>query len=507
MIEPKDPAPNGYFKNWTSIAGVALMASAFIGSVFFFAQEVILGQSPYGGIVYLAATAAIVVGFLLVPIGMLRQRRRRLAGHDRSHALSRFSLDLSKPEHRYFVLSFLGGALLILILVGVGSYKTFHATESVGFCGQLCHEVMEPEWVRYNDSPHARVKCAECHIGEGVDWFVKSKLSGLRQVWAVTVGNFSRPIPTPIHNLRPARETCEQCHWRQKFTGYKEIVRSYYLSDEENTLHQLRMLIKIGGEKTALLKGSGIHYHMLIENKVEYIATDDRNQEIAWLRVSSGDGSVTEYNNQDNLLSPEDRANLEVQTMDCMDCHNRPAHQFPTAMHSVNEALEEGTISLALPTIKLQAVQAIDASYASGEAAQTGIASQLRNFYRREYPEVYEGKNADLERSIAKIQEVYRTTVFPEMKAKWSAYPDNIGHRDSPGCFRCHNDAMESTAGAVIFSDCSRCHLVLAQGDDIDRVDINIDEGLPFIHPADDEEIVEYTECSECHTGGAGTYE
>jgi hypothetical protein len=267
------------------------------------------------------------------------------------------------------------------------------------------------------------------------------------------------------------------------------------------------MLVKIGGEKTAFLKGSGIHYHMLIANKVEYIATDEKRQEIAWLRVSRGDGSVTEYNNQDNLLSPEERASLEVRTMDCMDCHNRPAHQFPTAMHSVNEALEEGTISLALPTIKLQAVQAIDASYESGEEARTSIASQLRNFYRREYPDVYERKNADLERSVAKIQEIYRTTVFPEMKAKWSAYPNNIGHRDSPGCFRCHNDAMESTTGNVIFSDCSRCHLILAQGDDISQVNINIEEGLPFIHPADGEEISEYTECVDCHTGGAETYE
>jgi nitrate/TMAO reductase-like tetraheme cytochrome c subunit len=507
MTEPKNPAQNGYFRNWISFAGIAVMASAFFGGASLFVQELILGQSPYAGILYVAATTAIVIGFILVPIGMLRQRRRRLAGHERSHAFSRFNLDLSKPEHRYVVLSFLVSSLLVLILVGIGSYKSFHATESVEFCGQLCHEVMNPEWVRYNDSPHARVKCAECHIGEGADWFVKSKLSGLRQVWAVTTGNFSRPIPTPIHDLRPARETCEECHWRRKFIGYKEIVRSYYLSDEENTRHQLRMLVKIGGEKTAFLKGSGIHYHMLIANKVEYIATDEKRQEIAWLRVSRGDGSVTEYNNQDNLLSPEERASLEVRTMDCMDCHNRPAHQFPTAMHSVNEALEEGTISLALPTIKLQAVQAIDASYESGEEARTSIASQLRNFYRREYPDVYERKNADLERSVAKIQEIYRTTVFPEMKAKWSAYPNNIGHRDSPGCFRCHNDVMESTTGNIIFSDCSRCHLILAQGDDISQVNINIEEGLPFIHPADGEEISEYTECVDCHTGGAETYE
>jgi nitrate/TMAO reductase-like tetraheme cytochrome c subunit len=484
------------------------MISAFLGGVFFFLQETVFGESnPYAGILYLSATMVVVIGFFLIPGGMLWERHRQRTGHERSHAFSHFSLDLSKPEHRYGALLFLASGALVLVLVGIGSYQSFHATESVEFCGQLCHEVMEPEWVRYNDSPHARVSCAECHIGAGADWFVKSKLSGLRQIWAVAVDSFSRPIPTPIHDLRPARETCEECHWRRKFTGYKELVRSYYLSDEENTLHQMRMLVKIGGEKTTFLKGSGIHYHMLIANKVEYIATDEKRQEIAWVRVSRGDGSVTEFNNQDNLLSEEQREQNGVRIMDCMDCHNRPAHQFPTAMHSVNQALEEGSISLALPTIKLQAVQAIDSTYESGEAADVGIANRLRDFYRNEYPEVFEQKNADVVRSIKKVQEIYRTTVFPTMKAKWSAYPNNIGHRDSPGCFRCHNDVMESASGDTIFTDCNGCHLILAQGQSIDRVNVNIEEGLPFVHPEDDEEISEYTECVDCHTGGAETYE
>jgi hypothetical protein len=267
------------------------------------------------------------------------------------------------------------------------------------------------------------------------------------------------------------------------------------------------MLVKIGGEKTTFLKGSGIHYHMLIANKVEYIATDDKRKDIAWVRVSRGDGSVTEYNNQDNLVSEEERAKYEMRVMDCMDCHNRPAHQFPTAMHSVNEALEEGSISLELPSVKLKAVQAIDANYESDEAAQVGIANFLRDFYRNEYPEVFERKNSEVVRSIKKVQEIYRTSVFPGMKAKWSAYPNNIGHRDSPGCFRCHNDVMESKSGDTIFTDCNGCHLILAQGQSINQVNVNIEEGLPFVHPEDDDEIEEYTECVDCHDGGAAVYE
>jgi hypothetical protein len=176
-------------------------------------------------------------------------------------------------------------------------------------------------------------------------------------------------------------------------------------------------------------------------------------------------------------------------------------------MHSVNEALAEGSISRALPTIKLQAVQAIDTDYDSDEAASIGIANTLRAFYQNEYPKLFEEKNADVVRSIKQVQAIYANTVFPVMKAKWSAYPDNIGHRDSPGCFRCHNDVMESPTGEVIFTDCNRCHLILAQGETIDQVNVNIDEGLLFEHPEDGEEINEYTECTECHTGGAEVYE
>jgi hypothetical protein len=176
-------------------------------------------------------------------------------------------------------------------------------------------------------------------------------------------------------------------------------------------------------------------------------------------------------------------------------------------MQSVNEALAEDAIALTLPEIKVQAVTAIDAGYESSSQAAEGIANHLHGFYKREYPEVFERRNADLVRSIGKVQEIYRTTVFPEMKASWRAYPSNIGHRDSPGCFRCHNDRMVSHTGETIFTDCTRCHLILAQGETTNNVNVNIDTGLPFVHPEDDDEIEEYTDCTECHTGGVDVYE
>jgi nitrate/TMAO reductase-like tetraheme cytochrome c subunit len=505
--DSNDPTENGYFRNWLSIAGACLMLASLFGGLLFAAMELLSGAAAaYAGLLYVVCTGLIVVGFLLIPAGALLERRRRKSGRH-SRPLTEFRFDLRDREHRRGALAVIAGAVLVLTLFPVGAYKSFHATESIEFCGQLCHEVMEPEWVRYHDSSHARVACVECHIGAGADWFVRSKLSGLRQIWAVTVDSFPRPIPTPIRDLRPARETCEECHWRRKFIGYKEISRAYFLSDEENTLHQLRMLVKIGGEKTTFMRGSGIHYHMLIASEIEYIATDDRRQEIAWVRVARGDGSVTEFERLDEPLTHEEKSTLEVRTMDCIDCHNRPSHQFPAPMELVNDALGEGSISRELPSIKVQAVQALDDGYETSEAAMIGIANSMRDFYRSDYPEVFAKKSDALTTSIKKVQSIYRETIFPEMKANWSVYPDNIGHRDSPGCFRCHNDELESADGQTIFTTCNKCHLILAQGESIEQVNVDLETGLPFIHPEDYETIEEYTECTDCHTGGAAVYE
>jgi nitrate/TMAO reductase-like tetraheme cytochrome c subunit len=467
LADPEDPVGTGYYRNWISFSGLGLLLVGFFAGLFVFSFELLSGQAaPYLGLLYVLFIGLIVGGFMLIPAGMVLERRHRKAGMH-AGALSEFRFDLKVAEHRYVALSLLVTGALVFVLTGVGSYKSFQATESAAFCGQLCHEVMNPEWIRYNESPHARVKCAECHIGAGADWFVKSKLSGLRQIWAVTVDSFSRPIPTPIHDLRPARETCEECHWRRKFIGYKELVRSYFLGDEENTLHQLRMLVKIGGEQTTFLKGSGIHYHMLIASKVEYMATDASREEIAWVRVTRGDGSVTEYENQEVDLDEEEKAGLEVRIMDCMDCHNRPAHQFPTPMASINRAIEDGSIAQDLPFIKMRAVQALAATYGTPDEAVVGIANELREYYRDEYP----------------------------------------GHRDSPGCFRCHTEDMRAEDGETIFTTCNKCHLILAQGETIDQVHVNIDEGLPFVHPEDLDTIEEFTLCSDCHTGGGDVYE
>lgn len=493
------------YPNRLTLVGVGLVAVAFFSGLFLFLLELTSAKaSPYVGLNYIPVSLVLVVGFFCIPIGIWLERRRQR--RHRGAEPAELRVDFTSPRHFYATLSLLAGAFIVVLLVGIGSYRSYHASESAAFCGEVCHEVMHPEWITYNRSAHARVSCAECHIGSGAGWYVRSKLSGLRQVWATAWNTYPRPIPTPIHDLRPARETCEECHWRRKFIGYKENARSYFLSDEDSEPYRLRMLIKIGGEKTRLLKGSGIHYHMLIAASVEYISLDEERQEIAWVRVKRADGSVTEYENSDYPL-PEDRSGLVKRTMDCMDCHNRPAHQFPSPARSVNDALEDGRLSRDLPYVKVQAVNALSAEYDSTTGAMAGIANAMRGFYREEHPEFVNGESAILRTSIQEVQEIYRNTIFPEMKADWSAHPDNIGHFESPGCFRCHTDTMESEDGETIFTTCSTCHVILAQGQAIGNVDVNLDEGLPFVHPDDFEEMDEFENCADCHTGGSDVYE
>jgi nitrate/TMAO reductase-like tetraheme cytochrome c subunit len=506
MEQSNQPSVGGYFRNWLSLGGIAVVGiSLFCGVVFGVMQSLSDQALPYVGILYVLCTVALVAGFLLIPLGALIERSRRKAGR-RSPLLSGFRFDLENRQHRITALLLLSGAALVLLLVPVGAYKSFQATESRQFCGELCHKVMQPEWVRYNYSPHARVRCVECHIGPGAGWFVRSKLSGLRQVWAVATNSYPRPIPTPIRDLRPARETCEECHWRRQFVGYKEVARSYYLSGKDNPVQNLRMLIKIGGERTTLLRGFGIHYHMLIARQVEYIATDQHRQDIRWVRVTRQDGSVKVFSSG-QPLTDEERSTLEKRTMDCMDCHNRPSHQFPAPEHRVDTALAAGTLSLELPSIKVQAVSALDGGYPTMSAAMTGIESSMRGFYEENYPEVAKKNSAALKSSIEGLKGIYRKTIFPYMKSDWAVYPDDIGHLDSPGCFRCHNDEMRSAQGDRVATACDTCHVILAQGQDIQKFDVDLEHGLAFVHPEDFETIEEYTACPDCHTGGADLYE
>ncbi len=481
------------------VFSLGLFAFFFLLIFEFFSRE----PSAYGSLVTFIAVPAVMLGGLsLVPVGwLLARRRERRTGQE---WIPRFPiLDLNDPHQRTFVGAILVGGVFLLFLSAFGSYQAFEATESVAFCGTLCHTVMEPEHTAYLQSPHARVRCVDCHVGEGAEWYVKSKMSGLYQVYSVLFDKYPRPIEVPIANLRPAQETCEQCHWPEKFFEAQERRQKHFLSDDENTPWEIDLLIKTGGGGVGSGQAGGIHWHMNVQNKIEYIATDRKRQEIPWVRVTDRrSGQVTEYESTQKPLSSEERAKAEIRVMDCMDCHNRPTHIYRAPANSINVALSMGRLDRTLPALKRRGMELLTEDYEDTDSAVTAIDAGLHEFYEEEYPEIARTRKTQIDQAVETLQQIYRSNFFPAMKVRWDAYPDNIGHMMFPGCFRCHDDEHESKDGKVVSKDCTLCHSIEAQGPP-DQLKFASDrKGLEFEHPVDIGTDWKDSPCNDCHTGG-----
>ena len=480
-------ARKSLLRNWFSLAGMLIG----VGSLFSFLLLFILDwaahmANPYIGILtYLVAPGFLILGLVLTVAGALWHRHRlRTEG-----PLPAFQIDLARPRDRRVLGIFIAGSVGFLFISAVGSYKTYQFTESVQFCGQACHTVMKPELTTYLHGPHARVACAECHIGPGATWFVRSKLSGTYQVYATLFHKYPRPIPTPIKNLRPAQETCNQCHWPREFVGDLDRTYNYFLGDQTNTSFSVRLLLKVGGGDPSHGPVGGIHWHMSISNRVEYIATDEARQKIPWVRLTNPDGVVTVFR---DAAFTNDIARYEIRQMDCMDCHNRPAHRYSSPDDAVNLAIALGHLDRRLSYIKSNAVFALTRPYRSETEARDGIATFLDNRY---------SNDPRIRQAIPVVQKIYADNFFPEMKANWSVYPDNIGHRNWPGCFRCHDGKHKSEDARRVIKadDCNACHIILAQGTGAELLQLSAG-GQKFKHPEDLYDPA--FQCTDCHTGG-----
>lgn len=468
------------------MSGLTIMVASVFSFVLLFVLDSFSHFSnPYIGILtYLIAPGFLVIGFLLFAIGAILWRRKiaRAAG------AVPIRIDFSRPKDRRLLFGFISGSVGFLLVTAVGSYHSYHYTESVQFCGQACHGVMKPEFVSYQHSPHARVACAECHIGKGAGWYVRSKLSGSYQVYATMAKKYPTPIPTPVKNLRPAQETCEECHWPKKFVGNVERTFNYFLTDKDNTPFSIRMLVKVGGGDSTHGPVGGIHWHMNVGNKIEYIAVDDARQKIPWVRMTDPQGVVREFR---DTTYTNDLKQFAVRRMDCMDCHNRPAHRYETPENAVNLALALGKIDRSLPYIKTNAIDVLVKPYKSEGEALQNIATTLVSRYK-DAPNV--------RTAIDAVQQIYQDNFFPEMKANWRAYPDNIGHKDWLGCFRCHDGKHVTTDRTLSIKskDCDACHTILSQGSGKELEQLSF--GQKFKHP--EEEYDPAYMCSDCHTGG-----
>lgn len=484
---PPPARRSSVFRNWISLTGLVVV----IGSLFSFFLLLILDAlahfgNPYVGILtYLVAPGFLVIGLVLAALGAFLRHRQVIKT---SGPLPPLRIDLTLPRDRKRLGFFLAGSVLFLLISALGSYQTYHFTESVNFCGQACHGVMKPEYVTYLHSPHARVSCAECHIGKGASWYVRSKLSGTYQVYATMADKYPRPIPTPVKNLRPAQETCEECHWPQKFVGNLEHTFYSFLSDETNTPFTVRMLLNVGGGDATHGPVGGIHWHMNVGNKIEYIASDEARQKIPFVRVTElAQGVVTEFHSP-KFTNAVDEASLRQ--MDCMDCHNRPAHRYQSPNSAVSLAMALGKIDRSLPFVKSNALYVLTQSYTNETQALQRIATNLSQYYPND---------PRIRPTIGAVQQIYTNNFFPEMKASWKTYPDNIGHKDWPGCFRCHDGLHKTPDGkrSIKANDCKACHTILAQGSGAELEQLT-PSGQKFKHPGDEVDGA----CNDCHTGG-----
>ena len=495
----KQKFPSSFY-NSVTLTGAAISAISF-GLILFlivleaFSRE----QKPYMGIIaFVILPTFLLLGIALIVIGIIREHKKRKSGHP---AISKLPvIDLNEHKNRTAFTMFSIGTILLLLFSAFGSYKAYEYTDSDQFCGTVCHKVMNPEYTAYQHSPHARVGCVKCHIGPGADWFVRSKLSGTYQVYSVLFNKYPKPIPTPIENLRPARETCEQCHWPKVFYGEKELANTYYLSDSSNTRMKLTMLIKIGGGNEETGVTSGIHWHMNIANEITYLPADSTRQVIPWVKAKSKDGKVTIYKDTDFDFTKELLKKGPYRKMDCIDCHNRPAHVFHPPATSVNHVMATDWIDPTLPFIKKLSVEALEKHYTTKEIALDSIKTVIDEFYQNNYPDVASKKKTEIKAAVEQVQKIYARNYFPSMNVSWKKFPVNIGHLYSPGCFRCHDGKHVSADGKVITKDCNACHVIISEQLQNNPPKVNL-AGVSYKHPVDIDGAWKDMLCSDCHSG------
>ena len=487
-----------------ALGGALMVAGIFVFIILIGLDYLSDAENPYRSLV--AFIGAPVIGILGLGLFLIAIRVQVYSAKRRGEQV-RWRLTIIPSSARYMrnLWLFLGlFAVLVVVFIYAG-FRGYEATESVAFCGETCHTVMGPQIETYDDSAHARVPCVECHIGPGTSFWVQSKIDGIRQVMAVAMDSYDRPIHTPVVSLRPAPETCEECHWPEQFYGQKLQTKQYYRTDEANTPWTVSLLVNIGGGNPQTGRAEGIHWHMVTDAVVEYIPVDEKRQDIPWFRVTKPDGSVEVFADPSATYPDPDDPETELRTMDCVDCHNRPSHTFEPPAVAVNLALSKGEISVDLPFIRAVGVDLLNAEYATLDEALTAIPTGLRDFYAGQYPNEAATMQAEIEEAIVELVGIYEGNFFPEMNTDYRARENNLSHFVNDGCYRCHGGDQVNEVGEPLPADCSSCHEIVAQGSSADVSDLESDiAGIDFIHPLDIGNVWETVKCTQCHTRESG---
>ncbi len=486
------------YHNYISLAGIVIAIASLISIIFLFVLEMTSSSDqPYLGIlIYIMLPGVMIFGIFIILVGILWERRRRRKLTPEQIAAYPI-LDLNGPRRRRMFMTFLVCSFIFLFISAFGSYRAFEFSESVEFCGQLCHTVMKPEFTAYKAAPHAQIRCVECHVGSGAESYVRAKFGGVRQLYRLATGTYSTPIKTPVDTMRAANETCGKCHWSEKFYGEQLRVFNHYAFDEKNSLNQTRLLVKVGGGNPKTGQASGIHWHMNLGNEVTFISTDERRQDISWVRMKDADGKIVDYTKKDVTVSDEEIEKSPKRKMDCIDCHNRPTHIYLSPNKAVDNALDAKKLDISLPFVKMKSVEVLSQTYTTTDEALSAIATNFDGFYKTTYPEIYVSKKKVIDNAVIELQRIYQTYFFPEMKTDWSSQINNIGHFNAQGCFRCHDGQHFSREGQVIRNDCTICHTTLDQtfaGKTTPSVD------GAFKHPVNLGDKNTY-QCAVCHKG------
>ncbi len=452
-----DTSESDLLRHPLSLAGAALATvCGSLVAVFFVASMAGYEGNPYQGmVVFVVGPSLMVVGLLLVPLGAWRERRRlvRLAASGGVESPLPV-VDLNSPRTRKLGLAFLALTTVNLLLLAAASYKGLEVMDSSAFCGS-CHSVMDPEASAHARSPHARVRCVECHIGPGAGWFVKSKLSGSWQLVSVMFHLYPRPIPTPVHALRPARDTCEQCHWPTKFVGDRLQVITHHADDAPSTPLKTVLLVHVGGAQG--VSSRGIHWHVDQGVRLRYQA-DERRENISAVELTTSDGPPQRWE-----VAGAAAAGGTWREMDCIDCHNRPTHVYRTPEDEVDAALLHGRLDPRLPFLRREAVKALRVEYPGQAAALAGLRDSLRSFYAGQPLPAGVASAALLDAAATELAAIWGRNVWPQMKIAWGTYPTFLGHEQAPGCLRCHDGDHATREGKAISGDCDLCHTILAQ--------------------------------------------
>ncbi len=487
-----------YIYNPITIFGAGLSLLSFGLILFLTVLDTLSPETtPYLGIItFIILPVFLFIGIIFIVIGLLRERRRLEKGIVRKHRF--LVIDFNDPKQRRLVITVSISTILFLFFSAFGSFKAYEYSETDEFCGEICHEVMQPEYTTYLSSPHSRVGCVNCHIGSGATWFVRAKISGSYQVYSVLFKKYSKPIPTPVKNLRPAAGTCEQCHSPEHFFSEIRYESTYYLYDEKNTKSSISMLLKIGGGNSRLGNSEGIHWHTNASNKIEYLYTDSIRNVIPWVKQTTKDGKEIIYKEKNSDFDPKNYPEENLRKMDCIDCHNRPSHIYYPSDKSVNLAMSLGRIDENLPYIKSIAVNALDDKYLTKENGLESISSSIDDFYSKNYPKLFEQQKDKIDQAVDEVQKIYNRNYFPSMNVSWKEFPNHLSHIYDLGCFRCHDGKHFSDDGKMIRRDCNLCHTIISQTTSNGDTLVSM-KGIDFVHPEDLGMDVKELMCVDCH--------